>query len=129
MAYYLLTGKPLFTGRTVVEVLAQLLHEHPEPPSVRAGRDLPADLERLVLQCLDEDPAQRPDGALALRDALDGLDVGRWSETDARAWWRTRAPEVRARRKRDTASDGAATGSTLAIDLDRRGRVRAGAHL
>jgi hypothetical protein len=45
-------------------------------------------LERLILACLEKDPARRPASAADLRDALGGLDdVGVWGEREARVWW------------------------------------------
>ncbi len=86
VAYYLLTGAPVFEG-TVVEVCASHLYEAPAPLTSRAVSPIPIDLERLVLSCLTKDPAQRPQSARALRDALLACDVPVWTERDARAWW------------------------------------------
>jgi serine/threonine-protein kinase len=57
---------------------------------------VPAGLERLILACLEKDPARRPASAAHLRDALAELDdVGRWSDREAREWWsRWRGPHV-----------------------------------
>jgi hypothetical protein len=88
VGYYLLTGTHVFGGATTVEVCSHHLHSLPEPPSERLGRPVPAGLERLILACLEKDPARRPGSAALLRDALGDLDdVGRWSEREASAWW------------------------------------------
>ncbi len=88
VGYYLLTGTHVFGGATTVEVCSHHLHTRPVPPSERLGHPVPAGLERLVLACLEKEPAQRPGSAAELRDALGDLDdVGRWSESEARAWW------------------------------------------
>ena len=88
VGYYLLTGTHVFGGATTVEVCSHHLHTRPEPPSERLGRPVPAGLERLVLACLEKDPALRPGSALELRDALGALDdVGHWGEKEAREWW------------------------------------------
>jgi serine/threonine-protein kinase len=94
-AYYLLTGTDVFRGRTVGELLEQQLHAAPEPPSVRAGRALPADLERLVLACLEKLPDARPASAAVLGAELAACaDAGEWTRVDAEAWWREH-PAVR----------------------------------
>jgi serine/threonine protein kinase len=37
VGYFLVTGKPLFEGRTIMELCAHHLHTQPIPPSVRLG--------------------------------------------------------------------------------------------
>jgi serine/threonine-protein kinase len=51
--YEALTGKPAFRGETVVQVCAMIASEEPAPPSSVRGA-VPADLERIVLACLDK---------------------------------------------------------------------------
>ena len=88
VGYYLLTGTHVFGGATTVEVCSHHLHSRPEPPSERLGRPVPAGLERLILACLEKEPALRPGSAAELRDALGDLDdVGHWGEREAREWW------------------------------------------
>jgi eukaryotic-like serine/threonine-protein kinase len=88
VGYYLVTGTHVFKGATTVEVCSHHLHTPPEPPSLRLGKPVPAGLERLILACLEKDPARRPAGAAEMRDALLDLDdVGRWCEREAREWW------------------------------------------
>jgi serine/threonine-protein kinase len=72
LGYFLLTGRPPFSGKTVFEICAQHLHSQPIPPSARASvrGAVPAPLERLIMSCLAKSPAARPRDAAALRDAL-----------------------------------------------------------
>lgn len=51
-AYFLLTGRDVFVGRTVVDVLSQHLHAKPEPMSSRLGKPVDPRMEALVLECL-----------------------------------------------------------------------------
>jgi serine/threonine-protein kinase len=91
VAYYLLTGAPMFDGRPL-QVIQSQLTAFPEPPSARLGRPLPGKLETLVLECLEKDPNRRPVSAKDLLDRLSALDdVAPWAEGDARKWWRARA--------------------------------------
>jgi serine/threonine-protein kinase len=60
-AYYVLTGTPVFEGRSMVEVCGHHLHSLPQPPSQRIGHPVPARLEALILRCLAKHPEQRPD--------------------------------------------------------------------
>ncbi len=70
VGYFLVTGQDVFTGRSVPEVCGHHLHSVPVPPSARLGAPIPADLEALILRCLEKDPAQRPADANELRNAL-----------------------------------------------------------
>jgi serine/threonine-protein kinase len=56
--YEALTGKPAFRGETVPQVCAMIASEAPVLPSVLRG-DIPLDLERAVLGCLEKDAARR----------------------------------------------------------------------
>jgi eukaryotic-like serine/threonine-protein kinase len=69
--FELLTGQRPFRGSTK-EVLAQILHQEPVPPS-RIVKDVPRDLEVICLKAMEKDPARRyPDaGELA-------IDLNRW---------------------------------------------------
>jgi eukaryotic-like serine/threonine-protein kinase len=119
VAYFLLAGRHVFDGRTLVEVLSHHLHTAPVPPSRRLERALPADLEAVVLDCLAKDPSARPQTARDLEERLAGCaDAGTWSAEDARAWW--------ARHARPAASPSPAApadlGISSAITIDLRGR-------
>jgi serine/threonine-protein kinase len=87
VAYFLLTGRPLFTGRTVVKMLAAHLYEEPEPISThRPG--IPADLEAVILRCLAKDSAKRFPDAESLELALAQCPtVGEWTRQAAGRCW------------------------------------------
>jgi serine/threonine-protein kinase len=88
VAYWLLTGERLFTGRTPVEVLLHHARTPPVPPSERTGRPIPPDLEALVLACLAKDPADRPPSAEWLAARLAECEAaGAWTPARAREWW------------------------------------------
>ncbi|HLV19540.1 MAG TPA: serine/threonine-protein kinase, partial [Polyangiaceae bacterium] len=87
VGYYLLTGEPVFSGNSVVEICIHHLQTPPEPPSQRLGRPLPKDLERLILRCLAKKPDERPATAQGLQEELLACDIPPWSAADARAWW------------------------------------------
>ncbi len=96
VAYYLLTGDHVFRGESLIEVCSKHLHEIPEPPSLRAGRALPEALDRLVLDCLEKQPARRPQSARELGRRLDPIRHEPWSASDAEAWWGANGAGVRA---------------------------------
>ncbi len=68
--YEMATGRLPFEGETPEIILYRKQHEPPVPPS-RFGVALPAAVERLILQLLDPDPAQRPQSAAEVRAVLD----------------------------------------------------------
>ena len=91
VAYWLLTGTPVFDGSSVVEICSHHIHTVPETPSTRTGTPVPADLEAVVMRCLAKDPAQRYASARALREALAACDAAdEWCADAAAAWWRGR---------------------------------------
>jgi len=117
VGYYLVTGTHVFGGATTVEVCSHHLHSRPQPPSERLLQPVPAGLERLLLACLEKNPARRPGSAAELRDTLRDLDdVGHWGEREAREWWER---WQRGRRERPRAIAAPAM-RTLDVALDRR---------
>jgi serine/threonine protein kinase len=119
ICYYLLTGAPVFSGQTVVEVCAHHLHSAVVPPSKRLGKPISASLEALVLTCLEKAPADRPKDATALLALLDACDdVASWTPDDARRWWSER--ELARQAAPSSQSDPSPLGLTLEIALDRR---------
>jgi serine/threonine-protein kinase len=71
--FEMFTGKRVFEAKTFNELLS--LHESrtlTNPSSV--VRDLDPAVERVILRCLEHDPAQRPGSALAVAAALPGGD-------------------------------------------------------
>lgn len=118
VAYYLLTGRPVFEAGSVAEVIGHHLHTEPVPPSRHLDRPIPPALEAIVLQCLRKTPADRPPTARALRDALRQHAAGdtSWSPDDAAAWWRT----FRASTPAKTSSDAAASAIPTATGDDDR---------
>jgi serine/threonine-protein kinase len=72
--YEMLTGKVPFAGDTIPEMIrARELNRITSPSTLVP--DLDAAASRVILQCLDPDPAKRPASALALMASLPGLDL------------------------------------------------------
>jgi serine/threonine-protein kinase len=96
VAYYLLTGTHVFTGKSIVEVCSHHLHSTPEPLSSRLGKPIAPDLEQLVLGCLAKDPSDRPQSAFELERRLsDCASIPPWTPEDARRWWEAYGAPVR----------------------------------
>src|SRR5439155_22202273 len=79
VAYWLLTGREVFGGPTALAVLMK--HGRETPPPLTGGVEpVPADLNAVVLQRLEKDPA------------------GQWTQEDAERWWTSQLPEGKASR-------------------------------
>jgi serine/threonine protein kinase len=74
--YEMLTGKPPFRADNWHQILQQVLHNDPLPPS-RLKADLPADLETICLKCLEKSPAHRYASARELAQ-----DLGRFLDRE-----------------------------------------------
>jgi eukaryotic-like serine/threonine-protein kinase len=87
-AYFLLTAQHPFDRPTVVDVLSAHLHEAPLPLT-RVNDDVPADLQEVVLRCLEKKATDRFANATALAEALASCrDARTWSTNQAQEWWR-----------------------------------------
>src|SRR5690606_23588783 len=86
--YFLLTGVPPFDYRDVPSMLMAHVNEPPQPPSHRLGAPLPAEIEAIVMRCLEKEPASRFAGAADLAAALEHAltEVGDPETTLRRAW-------------------------------------------
>lgn len=89
VGYYLVTGTPLFEADDIRGYIRLHQTRQPERPSLRNAA-IPADLEEVILRGLSKDPGMRPKNAAAMRaQLLACADAGRWTPTDADAWWAT----------------------------------------
>jgi serine/threonine-protein kinase len=117
VGYFLLTGRPIFEGTTVAEIIGHHLHTEPEPPSRRVGQALPPDIEQVILQCVRKTPSERPSDARALRERLRGAVVPPWTTEQAIEWWarfRAAAPSS------DMAMAPAQSLPTISVDMANR---------
>jgi serine/threonine-protein kinase len=90
VGYWLLTGKLVFEAESPLKMLIQHIQAEPVPPSQRSGRPVPPTLERLILRCLEKEPARRPASADELLAALDRVELEQtWDQQRAREWWAT----------------------------------------
>jgi hypothetical protein len=88
VGYFLLTGTPPFSGKSVVDLCHQQVMSAPELPSHRLGKAVSTELEKVLLWCLEKSPGQRPQSAVALAEALRNCPArGAWTDADAAAWW------------------------------------------
>jgi serine/threonine-protein kinase len=88
VAYFLTTGQLLFDRGSRL----QMLHAHAYEPLVpihQFQEAVPADLQRVILLCLEKNPDRRYQDAASLDKALAACAcAGRWTLERAEDWWR-----------------------------------------
>lgn len=88
VGYFLLTGTPVFTGTSIMEICMKHAQEAPQPPSARLGKSISPSLEAIVMRCLAKSAAERPASAAHLLVELEMCEVeGRWTTDAAAGWW------------------------------------------
>ena len=111
VAYFLLTGRPPFIGKTPMQVMLAHVSETPAPPS-KYQPGLPTDLQDIVMRCLAKDVNDRVSNARELRDELSRCEcAGKWSQEAAIKWWNS--PQGKA------ASDTSANSLTPTVSATR----------
>jgi len=87
VAYWLLTGRPVFEGKSMFDLVSLHLQATPDPPS-RHAPATPNSLDLVVLSCLAKSPDDRPPDARSLGRMLRELELEpRWTDVSAEAWW------------------------------------------
>jgi len=74
MLYEMVTGRPPFLGDDEIAIIGQHINTPPVAPTWHKG-DCPRPLEALLLRLLSKDPAERPDSAQDVFNALDAIDL------------------------------------------------------
>jgi serine/threonine-protein kinase len=93
VAYWMLTGKPVFEGPTPYAVILDHLRTPPIPPSQRMETELPPALEQIIMACLEKEPANRPRSASELAERLRAVRfVTPWTAQRAESWWLMHRP-------------------------------------
>lgn len=91
VAFWLLTGRPVFAGEDAHTLHRRHVQGPPHAPSALAPT-VPADLDALVLACLEKDPARRPRSAAEIASRLAALPLERWTAQRAAEWWAGQGP-------------------------------------
>jgi serine/threonine-protein kinase len=93
VAYWLVTGKLVFDAPNAVAMMLAHANTPPPPPSSRTELPIPPELEALILECLEKDPAKRPPTAEALQKRLHQVPLATpWTRERAEKWWSVHAP-------------------------------------
>ena len=93
VAYEMLAGRPPFDGDSAIDICLK----HAATPAPRlsdvATRTIPAELEAIIMQCLEKCPADRPQSVRDLSQRLDeiGGSLNGWTRDDAKRWWSSRS--------------------------------------
>lgn len=113
-AYFLLTGHYVFDEHDAMRFLVAHLTEEPRRPSAHV-REVPADLEAVIMRCLEKEPQDRYPDMEALAHALQQCaEHGRWTSRHAQAFWQGRGAALR--RSQPPAS-GSAGPLSVGVDL------------
>ena len=90
VAYYLVTGRPPFTADKTIKIIIAHANEPVVAPS-KHRPDVPADLERVILRCLEKRPEDRFQDVDQVAQALSECEAaGRWSPDHSAQWWESR---------------------------------------
>jgi eukaryotic-like serine/threonine-protein kinase len=67
----------------------------PVTPPSQLEPGIPADLEAVILRCLEKHPSRRYANVRELRTALEKCSVsGQWTQERAAQWWKLRSPAL-----------------------------------
>ena len=92
VGYFLLTGSLVFPDANPMTIALKHIQAQPDRPSQRTELPIPDDLERIVMQCLEKKPADRPVSTKEMADMLADCDVPEWTDDDATEWWGRNLP-------------------------------------
>ncbi len=118
VAFWMLTGRPVFQGATPMVVLVQHVKDPPPRPSTCTELPIPPALDALILELLQKDKAARPRSAGVLEARLAAIDqVSPWTAERARQWWDRHHPRA-AETQRVPAPHGDVGGAVVPIGRD-----------
>jgi serine/threonine-protein kinase len=94
VGYYLLAGRPPFTGDRPVKVMIAHVRDEVVPPSEH-NPAIPADLEQVILKCLAKQPEDRYPDVPSLGQALEACESAHgWNRVRAADWWQEQATKT-----------------------------------
>jgi eukaryotic-like serine/threonine-protein kinase len=95
VAYWLITGQLVFEEQGSLPVLLAHIQTPPVPPSQRTEIEIPAELEAIILSCLEKDPGRRPETAEELAARLSACRLREpWNSRSAEEWWHKHMPSM-----------------------------------
>jgi serine/threonine-protein kinase len=94
VAYWMLTGRPVFAGEPIT-VMVHHARTPPQPPSKSSDRPIPERLDQIVLACLEKAPERRPASAVELwRELGEVAPATPWTPEHAERWWSEHLPDL-----------------------------------
>ena len=119
LGYFLLTAQYIFDAATIAEIHEKQLNAVPIPPSQRTTQPISAEMELLLLGCLQKNRDARPSSATELRNHLLALSpAADWTEEARTSWWD--AHEKQAPPSEPTSASGLTPLPTVSVDLESR---------
>ena len=119
LGYFLLTGQYIFDAESVAEIHEKQLSAAPIPPTQRTPNPISAEMEQLLLRCLEKDPALRPQSAGELRAGLLATPAAaEWTPEMRIAWWDAYVQQLISSPAEPSAV--ATPMPTVSVDLDSR---------
>lgn len=94
VAFWLLTGRTVFSGKSLYTQLSQHITEPAPRLEQFVGPEVPAHLCQVISDCLQKSPDARPPSAAALRATLTeiGQEMASSWEQEAGPWWSRNIP-------------------------------------
>ena len=96
--YRLVTGNAPFPGSNQAQVLVEILEKDPPKPS-QIVRQLPEDVETIILKCLEKEPQARYQSAQALAEDINRYLEGEPIQARSTSWWYRLAKLARKNRR------------------------------
>jgi serine/threonine-protein kinase len=88
VAYFMLTGRPPFDAVTSAELMIDHLKATPPSMSEVSELPIPADLEAIIMKCLQKAPEDRYGSAAEMESALRAVPIeDPWDQAKAHEWW------------------------------------------
>ena len=97
LAYWLVTGQLVFSGRTAIEIMMHHAQTTPVPPSQRSELGISKAFDDVILACLEKSPEARPATADLLAARLAAIETTRWTPETMVTWWQVHHPPAGAR--------------------------------
>ncbi|MDX1393125.1 MAG: serine/threonine-protein kinase [Gemmatimonadota bacterium] len=95
VAYWMLTGRPLFSSSSSIDLIIDHVKTIPDPPSAVSELPISPELDAIVMRLLEKEPDRRYQTAEAVVEALRDVPLARpWDQRRAHEWWDLHAPDL-----------------------------------